>query len=845
MITAHLFRRYALPAARATAGGAAHLLREIGPERRELRELRFHALQIMHAAENLGAMGDAELAPAMDALRQRVADGEEPRGLEDEALALGYEAVRRTLTLEPHQVQVMGALALRSGTIAEMKTGEGKTITAALALIAASLDGKGIHLITANDYLAYRDAEALAPVYAMLGLSVGVLQPDSAESPSPAFVYNPENGALRAAQRGDAYRCDITYGTASEFGFDYLRDVRHQIGAQIAQRGQDNAIVDEADSVLIDEAVTPLVLSDSSHGSAVDKYVQYAEIVAGLSEGAEYVVNLKQQMVTLTNRGWEAVKQATGIFNFHDPSHIFEVHHLEAALQASLFKKDEDYLVDGGEIVPIDNRTGRPQPGRRWEDGAHEALEAKEGLRVQRPTQSVASISIQAYFGRYKNLAGMTGTARAAKDEFADVYGLRTVCVPTNEPELRDDQPDKIYATHAQKLTAIVNEIERIHKTGRPILVGTANPVRCRELSALLARRGIAHVSLDTENLSEEAEIIARAGRRGAITVATNVAGRGTDIVLGGGDELEHAAVVEMGGLHVIGTERNASGRVDDQLRGRAGRQGDPGSSRFFASLEDEIFDPFGHPQAPAGKMARDGRIDDAGIVAALNSAQERTEARQFEGRKRLMQFDVNLNLQRDLYHSEREKLLGSADPHLNITEFIRELTTSVVMNRADGAFVRPEKLPAIVEDLTEFGPQLKINVNSLPDHAEQLAQNLSRRMVAAYEKMAREVASTSPQWSQADQKTPQQWSQVERKMLLSALDDAWGTHLAQTRAIRRSVELQVTAQRDPVVEHVWEAHHLWEETVGGFKLDAVRRMKLTLLEAQRALAAHRANGVV
>src|SRR6184192_4947915 len=603
-----------------------------------------------------------ELKARTAEFRQRLAQGE---GLDDvlvEAFAVVREAARRSIGLRPFDVQLVGGIVLHQGKIAEMKTGEGKTLVAVLPLYLNALEGKGAHLITVNDYLARRDAGWNAPIYHALGMTVAVIGHEMSLLYDPDFLDethpDPRLQHLRPISRGEAYQADITYGTNSEFGFDYLRDNMAVDLAQCVQRGLNFAIVDEVDSILIDEARTPLIISGQAQEST-EKYYQYARLIPRLSSD-DYTVDEKTKSASLTEDGIAKVERWTGIKNVYELEHVDEAHQINQALKAyTLFKRDRDYLVKDGEVIIVDEFTGRQQPGRRWADGLHQAVEAKEGVKVQQETQTLATITYQNYFRLYTKLAGMTGTAVTEAEEFDKIYKLQVVVIPTHKPMIRDDHADLIYKTEDAKFKAVADEIQDVASKGRPVLVGTVSVEKSERLARLLEKRGVAHEVLNAKQHEREALIVANAGQPGAVTIATNMAGRGTDIVLGPG-------VAVGGGLHIVGTERHESRRIDNQLRGRAGRQGDPGSSRFFLALEDDLMRIFAGDKVKALMqrlgMEKGVAIESKMVSKRIAAAQKSVEGRNFETRKHLLEYDDVMNKQRETIYGLRRQLMEEPD---------------------------------------------------------------------------------------------------------------------------------------------------------------------------------------
>ena len=623
---------------------------------------------------------DAELTAKTAEFRQRLLEGASLDDLLPEAFASVREAAKRTLGQRHFDVQLIGGAVLHNGQIAEMKTGEGKTLVATLTAYLNALSGKGVHVITVNDYLAKRDPVWMGPIYHLLGLSVACLQHES------AYMYDPsEEGSdaslrhLRPIFRREAYEANITYGTNNEFGFDYLRDNMALDSSQQVQRNRNYAIVDEVDNILIDEARTPLIISGPAE-EPMQLYTTFAKMVPRLTEGEDqdYTIDDKGRNVSLTQQGMSKMEQWTKVGNLYDPDNYHMIHYIESALTAHVLKKrDKDYVVRDGEVVIVDEFTGRLQTGRRWADGLHQAVESKEGLRVQRESITYATITLQNYFRLYSKLAGMTGTAATEAEEFYKIYKLEVVSVPTNKPMLRDELPERVYQTEAARWKAVVEEIEELNRNGRPVLVGTTSIEKSEKLSEMLDKRGLRHQVLNAKMHEKEASIIAQAGRPGAITVATNMAGRGTDIILGGNPEAasisqaqwerDHQQVLEMGGLHVIGTEHHEARRIDNQLRGRTGRQGDPGSSRFYTSLEDDLMRRFGGDRIKgllnAMKVDLDTPIENKLVTKSIGGAQVKVEAYHFDIRKHLLDYDDVLNRHREVIYSERHKVLRRGRP--------------------------------------------------------------------------------------------------------------------------------------------------------------------------------------
>jgi preprotein translocase subunit SecA len=764
-----------------------------------------------------------------------------------EVFAAGREAMKRTLGMRHFDVQLMGGAVLHQGKIAEMKTGEGKTFVPTLAAVLNALTGRGVHVVTVNDYLARRDAQWMGPVYHALGVSVGIITHDTSFVFEPGYPTTDERLInLRPCTRQEAYAADVTYGTNNEFGFDYLRDNMVVELDQRVQRERAFAIVDEVDNILIDEARTPLIISGQAEESA-DKYYTFARLVPRLQgrpegdeEGGDYFVDLKDRAVSPTELGVSKMEQLLGIPNLYDADPTL-ARHFEQALKAhALYKRDRDYIVKDGEIVIVDEFTGRQMPGRRWSEGLHQAIEAKEGLRVQRESVTMATITFQNYFRLYDKLAGMTGTAMTEAEEFHKIYNLEVVAIPTHRDMIRSDEADLVFRNENGKFNALIDEIEEMTEQGRPVLVGTISVEKSEILSELLKRRGIKHEVLNAKFHEKESGIVAQAGRTGAVTIATNMAGRGTDILLGGNpaglasdmlhrkglnpaevdketyeaalaeakqicDE-DHERVVAVGGLHIIGTERHESRRIDNQLRGRAGRQGDPGSSRFYLSLDDELMKRFASDRV-AGLMERMGLEDDVAIESRLvsktiESAQTRVEGFNFDIRKRVVEFDDVINKQRETIYAERDKVLRNEDLGETVLAFLDEEVESIVDTFAQSEAAVEWNLEGLVAALRAMG--LDGPGTSEDDLAElrsrdELIGHLHDLADARLEARAAEVGERD-------------WSLVERLVLLRTIDSLWIEHLTELDDMRRGIGLRGYAQQDPLNEFKKEAFSLYEE---------------------------------
>ena len=659
-------------------------------------------------------LSDDQLRAKTDEFRQRLENREDLDNLLPEAFAAVRESARRNLGQRHYDVQLIGGAALHQGKIAEMKTGEGKTLVATLAVYANALTGQGVHVVTVNDYLARRDPVWMGPVYHALGLSVGCLQHDS------AYIYDPEvtGGALpglRPVAREEAYRADITYGTNNEFGFDYLRDNMALSSERKVQRELHYAIVDEVDNILIDEARTPLIISGPAE-EPVQLYQNFARLVPRLDPAEDYTIDERTRAISLTQEGIGKMEKWTNTSNLYDPENFHLVQYMENALNAHVMKqRDKEYVVRDGEVVIVDEFTGRLQPGRRWSDGLHQAVEAKEGLKIQRESITYATITLQNYFRMYEKLAGMTGTAATEADEFFRIYGLEVVEIPTNLPMQREDHSDLVYQTGDGKWDAVTEDIVKSHESQRPLLIGTTSIEDSEYLSGMLRKRGIQHQVLNAKNHEGEANVIAQAGRLGAVTVSTNMAGRGTDIVLGGADTFrddwrqEHDRVVELGGLHVIGTEHHDARRIDNQLRGRAGRQGDPGSSQFYVSLEDELMQRFGGDRIKTVMgwtgLEADTPIENKLVTKSISGAQVKVEGYHFDIRKHLLEFDDVLNKQREVIYADRHQALGEGDLREKTLEMLRQEYYRLMAQHLPGRHADDWNPDALIDELGQIGP--------------------------------------------------------------------------------------------------------------------------------------------
>ena len=766
-----------------------------------------------------------------------------------ESFALTREAMKRTLGMRHFDVQLVGGSVLHQGRISEMRTGEGKTLIAPLAAILNSLAGRGVHVVTPNDYLARRDPQWMGPVFHFLGVSLGMITHDTSYVFEPGYPTSDERLInLRPVDRREAYAADVTYGTNNEFGFDYLRDNMVTELDQRVQRGQHFAIVDEVDNILIDEARTPLIISGQAEESA-DKYFTFARLVPrlegrpeGAEEGGDFFIDLKDRAVSPTEEGITKMEKWLGVANMYDADPTL-ARHFEQALRAhALYKRDRDYIVKDGEVIIVDEFTGRQMPGRRWSEGLHQAVEAKEGLRVQRESVTMATITFQNYFRLYGKLAGMTGTAMTEAEEFHKIYKLEVVAIPTHRPMVRIDEPDLVYRNERGKFNALIDEIVEIREAGRPVLVGTVSVEKSELLSEMLKRRGIKHEVLNAKQHEKESGVIAQAGRSGAVTIATNMAGRGTDILLGGNPtglasellhrrglnpaEVDkdtyaaafaeakatcdegHSEVVAAGGLHIIGTERHDSRRIDNQLRGRAGRQGDPGTSRFYLSLDDDLMKRFASDRV-AGLMERMGLEDDVAIESrivskTIESAQSRVEGFNFDMRKRVVEFDDVINKQRETIYAERDKVLRNEDLGETIVGFLEDEVSAVLDQYCVGDIPdewNMEGLAGALRAMGLDGPGTSEDDLWDVGGREALRAHLLELVEAKLEAKEREVGGD--------------WTMIERLVLLRTIDSLWVEHLTEIDDMRRGIGLRGYAQQDPLNEFRREAFNLYGELRG------------------------------
>ena len=778
----------------------------------------------------------AQLKEQTDSFRQQLSRGKSEDDILPEAFATVREAAKRTLRQRHFDVQIMGGSVLHKGGIAEMKTGEGKTLVATLPAYLNALSRKGVHVVTVNDYLARRDPVWMGPIFHMLGLSVGCLQSDDDNS---AYVYqpgapgkDPSYNDLTPVPRQEAYLCDITYGTNNEFGFDYLRDNMAVEPTLQVQRELNYAIVDEVDNILIDEARTPLIISGPAQ-EPVELYHDMAKLARRLRAEDDYtIIDERSQAVSLTEEGISRIEGWIKVNNLYAPENAHLVRYVENALKARvLYKRDKEYVVRDGEVIIVDEFTGRLQPGRRWSNGLHQAIEAKEGIRVRQENETYATITLQNYFRMYHKLAGMTGTALTEEEEFLKIYRLEVVAIPTNEPLVRKDHSDLIYQSEAAKWKAVADEIEDLHKQNRPVLVGTTSIENSEKLSGLLERRGVPHQVLNAKQHEREAYVVAQAGRPGAVTVATNMAGRGTDIVLGGNpDSLDispeqwkkdHDAVVEQGGLTVIGTEHHESRRIDNQLRGRSGRQGDPGETRFYASMEDEVIKRFGGERAKdlMGKvsgwagMDKGAPLESGVITKILEGAQSRVEGYHFEARKHLLEFDDVLNQQRDRIYRDRREILEGEDLRKSVLSKVEEKIDKLLDQHLEGSVVEDRDYQGLLENLRIIFPTLPEPFNDEEQLKKANSGKLKKALVAHAEEVYRE---------KEEELGEDRMRALERILMLRALDLGWKAQLTDIEKLRQGIGLQAYGQRNPLVAYQREGRRMYQDLLDQMRDDVV-----------------------
>jgi len=836
---------------------------------RDVKRLQPNVVAINALEPQLKTLDDAALRAKTAEFRKRLEDGADVDDVLAAAFAVCREAARRALGMRHFDVQLIGGMVLHEGKIAEMATGEGKTLVATLPAYLNSLTGRGVHIVTVNDYLAKRDAQWMGPVYQALGLSVGVIQHEASFLYDPRFVTpDVRMTALRPCSRPEAYRADITYGTNNEFGFDYLRDNMRFYREELVQRELHYAIVDEVDSILVDEARTPLIISGPAEESTelyykIDRIIPKLKRAATIVEGklseveatkeGDYIVDEKSKAVALTEAGIASCERLLTVDNLYDPNNIDVLHHIQQALRAhALYKRDVDYVVKDGQVIIVDEFTGRMMPGRRWSDGLHQAVEAKEAVRIERENQTLATITFQNYFRMYDKLAGMTGTAETEAEEFAKIYKLDVVVIPTNRPLTRVNNPDVVYKTEREKFNAVVEDIIERHGRGQPVLVGTISIEKSERLSTLLKKRGVRHEVLNAKYHEREAEIVAQAGRQSAVTIATNMAGRGTDILLGGNPDFlskellrkkgldpatapaearqaalvearritepEHEQVVATGGLHIVGTERHESRRIDNQLRGRSGRQGDPGSSRFYLSLEDDLLRIFGS-QRIQRIMDRLGMeegepIEHKLVTRAIATAQKRVENHNFEIRKHLLEYDDVMNKQREIVYGMRRQILDGANQTDTIAEWIEDLVP-VTLDSFAGPAVHPEEwdLAGLNEALfQQFDVRIPASAYQEVTSRDGLNELVLDAVKSRYGDRERELGE-------------ELMRALERHEMLIVIDTQWKDHLLSIDHLKEGIGLRGYGQRDPLTEYKKEAFDLFQDMAERVKAAVVERL--------------------
>jgi len=838
---------------------------------KELKRLEPIVDEINSLEPNFQKLSDAELRAKTDEFKARLKNGETLDDILPEAFAAVREAARRTIGERHFDVQLMGGIVLHQGKIAEMKTGEGKTLVATLPLYLNTLSGDGCHLVTVNDYLARRDAYWMGPIYHALGLTVAsIYPPQSPAEHLPARLYDPDYTDekdtrwphFRPITRRQAYEADITYGTNNEFGFDYLRDNMAIDLSQYVQRPLNYAIVDEVDNILIDEARTPLIISGAAE-EATEKYNIFARLVPQLKQDEDYTIEEKERQTYLTESGMTKLERwlrRDGLLkapSLYDPANYGLNQYMENALKAhALFKRDRDYVVKDGQVIIVDEFTGRLMFGRRYSEGLHQAIEAKERVKIQRESITLATITFQNYFRLYKKLAGMTGTAATEAEEFHKIYKLEVVVIPTNKPMIRIDNPDQIYKDEETKFKAVAREIENLHQQGTPVLIGTVSIEKSELLSDILKRRGIPHEVLNAKNHEKEAGIIAQAGRVGAVTVATNMAGRGVDIILGGKKpekpkredfqdeeewqkelkkwqreerewQEEHDRIIQLGGLHVVGTERHEARRIDNQLRGRSGRQGDPGSSRFYVSLEDDVVRRFGGDRIKGfmdwAGFDENTPIEHSMVSKSIENAQVKVEGYHFDIRKHLVEYDDVVNKHREVIYAERRKILEGADLKANILSMVRGEIEKTVAAHCGSELMEPDSA-GLIEDLaTIFPPTPELNPNTLSQmKPKQITDKLIDYAGQLYEQREKEIGTENMRL-------------MERLVMLRAIDSLWKDHLTAMDHLRQQAGLFAMRQIEPIVVYKKEGHAFFESLIAGINYEVVHtiyKVNITVKEA-------------
>lgn len=817
---------------------------------KQLKRLQPTVERVNELEPEMEKLSDDELRAKTDEFKARVKAGSSLNELLPEAFAAVREAAKRTIGQRHFDVQLMGGVALHQGRIAEMKTGEGKTLVATLPLYLNSLSGQGCHLVTVNDYLARRDPYWMGPVYRALGVSVaGIYPQQNPEERAPSRLFDPDFDSgdkrwphFKPVSRREAYQADITYGTCAEFGFDYLRDNMVVDLSRCVQRESNYAIVDEVDNLLIDEARTPLIISAPAEESG-QRYQIFARLVPRLRREEDYTVDEKSRAVSLTDAGIahvEGMLSRDGLLkssNLYDPSNYALTRYLESALKAHvLFGRDREYVVKDGQVIIVDEFTGRLMIGRRYSEGLHQAIEAKEHVKVQRESRTFATITIQNYFRMYAKLSGMTGTAVTEAEEFHKIYKLDVVEIPTHKPMVREDFPDRVYKDEKSKFKAVAAEIEELHKQERPVLIGTVSIEKSEYLSDLLKKKGIPYHILNAKEHTKEAYIIAQAGQPGAVTVATNMAGRGVDIILGGSPDgqgesewqEQHNKVLELGGLHIVGTERHEARRIDNQLRGRAGRQGDPGSSRFYVSLEDEVVRRFGGDRFKGlmewAGMDEDTPIESKLVNRAIEGSQVRVEGYHFDMRKHLVEYDDVVNQHREIIYGERRKILKGADLKANILSMLREEIQDVVAAHIPDERGYDMDLEGLIADVAAIFPRApQLNADALSQlKPKEIEARLVETAETVYEEREKEFGSAATRV-------------MERLVMLRIIDSLWVEHLTMMEQMRQGIGLMGMAQRDPLIAYKTQGHEQFQHLLSTIRHDLVRTIYHVRVEKKGA----------
>ena len=775
-------------------------------DKRELKKFEKIASKVESHAEEYGKLSDEELQAKTPEFRDRLQNGESLDSLLPEAFAVAREGAKRVLGLYPFHVQVLGGIALHYGNIAEMMTGEGKTLTATMPVYLNALTGKGVHVVTVNEYLSSRDAEEMGQLYKWLGLTVGL-----------------NLNAMSPDEKREAYSCDVTYSTNSELGFDYLRDNMVVYKEQMVQRELNYAIIDEVDSILIDEARTPLIISGEAEQANGD-YIRADRFVKTLKEDksdddadddkdyGDYKIDWPTKTISLTRTGIQKACDHFGLKNLYDVENQKLVHHIDQALRANyIMLKDIDYVVQDGEVLIVDSFTGRVMQGRRYSDGLHQAIEAKEGVKIQEESKTQATITYQNFFRMYKKLAGMTGTAKTEEEEFREIYNMQVITIPTNRPLIRKDNPDILYPTLSSKFAAVVNEIKERHSNGQPVLVGTVAVESSERLSKLLDKEGIPHAVLNAKNHAKEAQIIMNAGQRGAVTIATNMAGRGTDIKLGPG-------VKELGGLSVIGTERHESRRIDNQLRGRSGRQGDPGVTRFYLSLEDDLMKRFGGDRVKDFLDRLSDNDDDKVIESRLitrqvESAQKRVEGNNYDTRKQTLQYDDVMRIQREIIYGERMQVIGEEK---SLKDVLIPMIRRTINSQVD-MFTQGDRSKWRLDSLRDFIS------SSLTNEEETDAIDFKTITVSDLKQKLYDLVEANYEEKEEILADPSEMLEFEKVVILRVVDDRWTDHIDAMDQLRQSISLRGYGQLNPLVEYQDSGYNMFEEMISNIEFDVTR----------------------